>query len=188
MDAGNPLTLYGRPIGEPVLERARTVRLVLFDVDGVFTDGSLLLLDNGTEGKAFNVRDGLGLVLLLKAGLEVGIISGRNSHAVAERMTELGVQHVHQGHTCKLPVFNTLLEELSLAPEQAAYMGDDLPDLPLLRRVGLALTVADADPRVAAEAHWCSARAGGAGAVREACELILTAQGRLQPLLEEQLR
>ncbi|RME34496.1 MAG: 3-deoxy-D-manno-octulosonate 8-phosphate phosphatase [Gammaproteobacteria bacterium] len=172
----------GQAAAQEVLERARSVRLILFDIDGVFTDGSLLLLDNGVEGKVFNVRDGLGLVMLLEAGIEVGVISGRNSPVVAERMGELGVRHIHQGKSRKLPVFESILAELSLQPEQAAYMGDDLPDLPVLRRAGLALTVADADPRVLAEAHWCSSRPGGRGAVREACELILEAQGHLRRL------
>ncbi len=175
--------ITGTGFDEQILERARAVRLVLFDIDGVFTDGSLLLMEGGVEGKVFNVRDGLGLVMLLEAGLEVGIISGRNSPVVAERMGELGVRHIHQGQSRKLPVFESILAELSLSPAQAAFMGDDLPDLPVMRRAALAMTVADADPRVQAEAHWCSSRPGGRGAVREACELILAAQGQLQRLI-----
>jgi 3-deoxy-D-manno-octulosonate 8-phosphate phosphatase (KDO 8-P phosphatase) len=163
-----------------VTVRARQVRCAVFDVDGVMTDGKLYLGPAGAEWKAMNVRDGFGLKLLLRAGIEVAVISGRPSPAVHARLRGLGVRHVWLEVEDKLPAFESLRASLGLADEQFAMMGDDVPDLPLMRRAGLALTVADAHPRVLAAAHWTSRHAGGSGAVREAVDLILRAQGKEQ--------
>jgi 3-deoxy-D-manno-octulosonate 8-phosphate phosphatase (KDO 8-P phosphatase) len=167
-------------------QRARAlaagVRLVAFDVDGVLTDGRLLLGDNGVEYKGFNTRDGLGIKLLLKAGVEVAIITGRHSDVVAQRMESLGVNHVYQGCSDKLPYFHQLLESLSLSAKQAAYVGDDIPDLQVMLAAGFAVAVADAHSLVRRRAHWVTPSAGGRGAAREVCEFVLEAQDKLEGL------
>jgi 3-deoxy-D-manno-octulosonate 8-phosphate phosphatase (KDO 8-P phosphatase) len=160
--------------------RARRIRCVVFDVDGVMTDCKLYLGPDGSEWKAVNVRDGLGIKLLLRAGIEVGVISGRPSPAMRARLSGLGVRHIWLEVEDKLPAFEALLARLGLGAEQAAMMGDDLPDLPPMRSAGLALTVADAHPLARAAAHWVSSMPGGGGAVREAVDFILAAQA--QPL------
>jgi 3-deoxy-D-manno-octulosonate 8-phosphate phosphatase (KDO 8-P phosphatase) len=159
-------------------ERAARVRLVVFDVDGVFTDGSLYYGAGGEELKVFDVQDGQGVKRLLKAGLAAAVISGRASDAVTRRMQDLGIPHVFQGDEDKLPILERLLKKLDIAPEQTAHVGDDLPDLPILQRVGFAVAVANAMPRVKQAAHHVTAAHGGRGAVREICELILEAQGK----------
>lgn len=173
----------GTRVSPSLIARAKRVRLVVFDVDGVLTDGRLFLSDQGKESICFDVKDGLGLVMLRDSGLELAVISGRKSTIVADRMEELGVKHVYLGCVDKLPVFLSLLERLGVSSAQAAYVGDDLPDLPVMRRVGLAVAVADAVERVTAVAHWQTTSLGGRGAVREVCELILSAQGRLETQL-----
>jgi 3-deoxy-D-manno-octulosonate 8-phosphate phosphatase (KDO 8-P phosphatase) len=170
-----------------VLERARRIRLVSFDVDGVLTDGRIHLAGDGSELKVFHVRDGHGIKLLGQAGIECAIISGRRSPAVARRMRELGVRHLYQGVADKVAALSALLAKLELTLEQVAHVGDDVPDLPLMRRVGLAVAVQDADPLVKRHAHWQTGKAGGKGAAREVCELVLDAQDRLQPLLDDYL-
>ncbi len=157
-------------------QRARNVRCVVFDIDGVLTDCKLYLAPDGTELKAVNVRDGLGIKLLLKAGIEVAIISGRPSAAMQRRFEGLGVRHIWLDVDEKIPAFETLLKKLGIDESQCAVMGDDIPDLPLMRRAGLALTVADAHPAALAAAHWASRLTGGNGAVREACDMILAAK------------
>ena len=170
-----------------VIARAERVRLAVFDVDGVLTDGRLLLGDNGVEYKAFFTRDGHGMKMLRSTGVELAVLTGRRSRVVAERMASLGLVHVYQGYDEKLPVFEELLGELALEPEQAAYVGDDVVDLPVMRRAGLAIAVADAHPMVREHAHWCTHSVGGRGAVREVCELIMTAQGNLDDLVRSYL-
>ncbi|MGQ0657404.1 MAG: KdsC family phosphatase [Chromatiales bacterium] len=165
---------------QSIRARAARVRLVVFDVDGVLTDGRLILGERGEEFKVFHARDGQGLVMLREAGLRVAVISGRASPVVAERMRSLGIDSVYQGLTAKLPVFEDLLQRLALNAEQAAFVGDDLPDLAILARSGLAVAVADAHPEVIRHAHWCTRLPGGRGAVREVCDLVLDAQGLLQ--------
>jgi 3-deoxy-D-manno-octulosonate 8-phosphate phosphatase (KDO 8-P phosphatase) len=160
-------------------ERAKAVRCVVFDVDGVLTDGKLYLGPDGAEWKAVSVRDGLGLKLLLQAGIEVAVISGRPSPAMQQRFESLGVRHVWLHVEEKIPAFESLQAKLGLKDQDMAVMGDDVPDLPLMRRAGLALTVADAHPEALAVAHWASRLGGGAGAVREAADLILRAQGKI---------
>lgn len=159
-----------------LFDRAARVRLVVFDVDGVFTDGRLYYGAEGEQLKVFHVHDGQGIKRLLAAGVSVAVISGRDSAAVDRRMRDLGIQLVFQGHEDKLPVFERLLRQLGLSADQTACVGDDLPDLPLLERVGLAVAVPNAVPAVLAKAHVLTRAAGGLGAVREVCDLILDAR------------
>ncbi len=171
-----------------VAARARRIRLVLFDVDGVLTDGGLYLGDDGQEYKTFHSRDGHGMVMLRDSGVTLGIITGRRSEVVRIRMQSLGIQHVHQGCRDKLPPFIELAERIGVPHDQVAYVGDDLMDLPVMRRVGLAVAVADAHPVVREHAHWITPSAGGRGAARDLSELILDAQGKLDGLIAGYLR
>ncbi len=165
---------------QDVQQRAAQVRLVVFDVDGVLTDGRLYYTDDGLELKAFHSRDGHGMKLLMNSGVELAIITARTSPTVTRRMESLGIRHVYQGRLEKLPAFEELIQELGLTPEQAAYVGDDIVDLPVMTRVGLAVAVADAHPLVKRHAHWQTAHPGGRGAARDVCELIMEAQGTLE--------
>jgi 3-deoxy-D-manno-octulosonate 8-phosphate phosphatase (KDO 8-P phosphatase) len=158
-----------------VREQAARIRLAVFDVDGVFTDGRLYYGADGTELKAFHTRDGHGIKELLRNGVQVAVISGRRSDAVTRRMQELGVTHVFQGCDDKLPVFEKLLSRLGIAAEDTVCVGDDVPDLPLIQRAGLGVAVSDAHPLVRAAAQLTTRAAGGKGAVREVCDLILAA-------------
>jgi 3-deoxy-D-manno-octulosonate 8-phosphate phosphatase (KDO 8-P phosphatase) len=166
-----------------IAARARGVGLLILDVDGVLTDGRLIYGSTGEELKVFHVRDGHAIVSALAAGLAVSVVSGRSSAAVARRMADLGVTEVHQGVSDKLALLGALCGRHGVDAGAAAFMGDDLPDLPLLRAVGLALAPADADPAVRRVAHWVSRRGGGAGAVREAIEWLLRARAA-SPLRE----
>ena len=174
------MTTAEAPLHVPaaILQRAARVKLAVFDVDGVLTDGTLWYAADGHELKAFHVHDGLGLKRLLANGVEVAIITARMSPLVTERMAELGVAHVYQGQGDKLACFEQLRAALGLAPEQVAYTGDDLPDLKVMLRVGLAIAPANAHPWLASRAHWRTQRAGGQGAAREVADLLLAAQGR----------
>lgn len=165
---------------QDILERAARIRLVIFDVDGVLTDGSLYLGDDGQEYKAFNSRDGHGMVILQETGVLLAVITGRSSEVVRIRMESLGVAHVYQGRRDKLPAYEELKGALGLADGDIAFVGDDVVDLPIMRRVGLAIAVADAHPLVRQHAHWSTGKGGGRGAAREVCELILEAQGNLE--------
>ena len=155
---------------------AAGIRLVVFDVDGVFTDGRLYYGADGEELKCFHVRDGHGIKSLLRNGVQVAVISGRSSKAVTRRMQELGIRHVFQGDDQKLPIYEQLLEDLRVKPLQTACAGDDSADLPLMLACGLAIAVADAQPEVRTKAHWCTTSPGGRGAVREVCDFILAAR------------
>lgn len=157
-------------------ERAARVQLAVFDVDGVFTDGRLYYGARGEQLKAFHVRDGHGIKLLLRHGIRVAVISGRRSPAVTQRMRELGIRHLFQGRDDKLAVLQKLLQQLKLAWNQVACVGDDLVDLPLFESAGLAVAVADAQPEVRARAHHVTRARGGEGAVREVCDLLLAAR------------
>jgi 3-deoxy-D-manno-octulosonate 8-phosphate phosphatase (KDO 8-P phosphatase) len=161
-----------------VQQRAARIKLVIFDVDGVLTDGRLYYGAGGEELKVFHVHDGQGIKRLQKAGVTIAIISGRDSAAVTRRMQDLGVEHVFQGDEHKLPIFERLLHKLGITPEQTACVGDDLPDLPLLQKAGLAVAVANAMPVLKRAAHHVTTASGGRGAAREVCDLILDAQGR----------
>jgi 3-deoxy-D-manno-octulosonate 8-phosphate phosphatase (KDO 8-P phosphatase) len=159
-----------------LLERARRVRLLVLDVDGVLTDGRLHITARGEETKVFHVRDGSGLVAVQRAGITVAIISGRDSPAVTRRAEELGIVHVRQGVSDKRAALDALLQQLQLTEDALACVGDDTPDLPMLERATLAVAVADAHPTARAAAHWVTSAAGGHGAVREVCDLLLTAR------------
>jgi 3-deoxy-D-manno-octulosonate 8-phosphate phosphatase (KDO 8-P phosphatase) len=161
---------------DAVLERARHIRLLVLDVDGVLTDGRLYLSAAGEELKVFHVRDGSGLVAVQRAGITVAIISGRDSAAVTRRAAELGIRHVRQGVGDKGAALDQLLDELGVSAAATACVGDDTPDVPMLRRAGLAIGVADAHPALLAAAHWVTPSNGGQGAVREACDLLLSAR------------
>lgn len=171
-----------------ILERAKTIKLVIFDVDGVLTDGSLFLGDDGLEYKAFNSRDGHGMKMLQAAGVTVGIITGRTSKVVDYRMQNLGIEHVYQGQDDKRIAFGKLLEKLQLMPEQVAYVGDDVVDLPVMSKVGLAIAVQDAHPLVVKHAHWQTPSCGGRGAGRDVCEMLMESRGVLQETLDSYLQ
>ena len=163
-----------------LLQRARAVKLAIFDVDGVLTDGRLYFLPDGSEFKTFNTLDGHGIKMLIASGVQTAIISGRKTPVVERRAQNLGIQHLFQGREDKLVVLDGLLAELGLNYEQVAYLGDDLPDLPVIRRIGLGMAVASADGFVRQHAHGVTQARGGEGAAREFCELILRAQGNLE--------
>lgn len=162
-----------------LLKKAEKIRLILSDVDGVMTDGRLYYSPDGETLKVFHVKDGLGIKLVQQHGIEFGIISGRQSQQVERRCQELGIRHLYQGQEHKEQVYRELLALLHLAPEQVAYIGDDWPDVPLIRRSGLGVAVADALPWVRQQADWITQTPGGLGAVRELCELVLVAQQHL---------
>ncbi|WP_319587299.1 HAD-IIIA family hydrolase [uncultured Desulfobulbus sp.] len=162
------------------LPRARHVKLLLLDVDGVLTDGSITYLSGGGEAKSFNTQDGLGIKLLQESGVAVGIITARSSEAVERRAQDLKFAYVFQGKQDKLTVYESILKETGLRPPQTAYMGDDLMDLPILNRVGFAVAPANAVAEVRQRIHYTTERGGGRGAVREICDLILEAQGNLE--------
>jgi len=172
---------------QDIQAKAQAVKLVIFDVDGVLTDGSLYLGDDGQEYKAFNSRDGHGMKMLQYSGVLIGIITGRISDVVRIRMENLGVEHVYQGKQEKLPAYEELRDKLGLSDEQVAYVGDDVVDLPIMRRVALAIAVNDAHPLVIEHAHWRTPHDGGCGAGRDVCELIMEAQGTLSQALERYL-
>lgn len=164
-------------------QRAQAIHLIAFDVDGVLTDGGLYLSDSGEEFKRFNSLDGHGLKMLKASGVELAIITGRISRCVELRAQNLGITHLHQGVSDKLGVMQALLAQLRLPASAAAFMGDDVVDLPVMRYAGLALSVPDAPQVVRDRAHYVTRRSGGCGAVREACELLMSAQGTLDSQL-----
>ena len=170
-----------------ILAKATQIKLVVFDVDGVLTDGSLFVGDDGQEYKAFHSRDGLGMKLLRKSGVEIGIITARTSEVVKHRMENLDIEHVYQGRLEKLPALEELLAKLGLSFEQTAYVGDDVVDLPVMRQVGLAIAVQDAHPLAKQHAHWQTPHGGGRGAARDVCELIMEAQHTLDTQLKPYL-
>ena len=157
------------------------IRLVAFDVDGVFTDGRFYLSDDGIESKAFNTQDGFGIRQLINAGIDVAVISGRQSGAVERRMAELGVTHVVQGCRDKVAALGEIVAALGITTGQCAYVGDDVPDLPLLNAVGYSIAVANAVSEVREQCDFTTSAGGGYGAVREVCELILAARAGAQP-------
>ena len=170
-----------------ILEKAANIRLLIFDVDGVLTDGSLFISDDGQESKAFNSRDGHGIKMLQKHGVIVAIITGRTSKVVEHRMENLGVAHVYQGKLHKLPAFEELLEKLDIGADETAYVGDDVVDLPVMRKVGLAIAVQGAYPLVLTHSHWQTPSCGGRGAARDVCEMLMEARGVLQTELDSYL-
>jgi 3-deoxy-D-manno-octulosonate 8-phosphate phosphatase (KDO 8-P phosphatase) len=168
-----------------VAERVADIRLLLFDVDGVLTDGVVLMHADGSEAKGFHIRDGAAMVWAQRAGLTVGWLSARTSGATTHRAAQLAIRLVVQGANSKLAAYERILRETGLADQAVAYMGDDLLDLPVLTRVGLSAAPSDAAAEVASRVHWVSAAAGGRGAVREFIELVLRAQNRWDHVLRE---
>ncbi len=169
---------------QEIFNKAKNIKLLILDVDGVLTDGRLFFDDNGNEYKCFHARDGHGIKLLRQTGVEVAIISGRKSNSVALRMKSLGVDIVYQGHENKIAAFNEIMQNLAIEPSQIAYVGDDLLDLPVMTRVGLPIAVNDANLSVKKYADWCTDTQGGLGAVREVCDLIMQAQGTFEAVLK----
>ena len=168
--------------------RASHIKLLLMDCDGVLTDGRLWLTEDGNEQKSFNTHDGLGLTLFHRGGLKSGIITGRSSKAVTRRAQELGVEFVRQGEPDKVAAFEQLLKVAGVTEDEVAFVGDDLPDIPIMKRAELAVAVADAVEETRSVAHYVTRAAGGRGAVREVVELILKSQGRWNDLLDEYLK
>ncbi len=167
------------PVSQEVRQRAAAIRLAVFDVDGVLTDGRLYLGEDNSEARAFHTRDGLGLIMLLAAGLRVAVISGKKSNALEQRMGSMGIQDVLHGRNDKLRALEELLERTGLRSQQACFTGDDILDLPPMAAVGLAVAVADAHPSVRRAAHWITGECGGRGAAREVCDLLLESQERM---------
>ena len=174
-------------MNQDLQQRAKAIKLAIFDVDGVLTDGRLYFLTDGSEFKTFNTLDGQGIKMLINSGVRTAIISGRSTTVVEKRANNLGIQHLYQGREDKLVVVDELLGELGLNYAQVAYMGDDLPDLPVIRRVGLGMAVANAAGFVRQHAHGVTEARGGEGAAREFCELIMRAQGSLDAALDAYL-
>jgi 3-deoxy-D-manno-octulosonate 8-phosphate phosphatase (KDO 8-P phosphatase) len=171
-------------------ERATQIKLVILDVDGVLTDGSLFYDNQGQEYKAFNSKDGHGIRMLKDAGIEVAIITGRQSELVLHRAENLKISPalIYQGYRDKRPAFQALLKKTQLAAHNIAYVGDDVIDLPIMSKVGLAISVSDAHPFVRQHSHWVTHNAGGKGAVREVCERLLAEQGKLDAMLASYLK
>jgi 3-deoxy-D-manno-octulosonate 8-phosphate phosphatase (KDO 8-P phosphatase) len=170
---------------QEIIERARAIKLLALDVDGVLTDGRIYYGANGEELKAFHIKDGLGIKLLQRDNIVVAIITGRSSAMVDRRAKELGIEHVVQGREDKLVALRELCDTLDISLDVCAYMGDDLPDLPAVSAAGLGLTVADASAGVVSESDWQSTLPGGCGAVREACNFLLRARGTLGRLEQD---
>lgn len=162
------------------LDRARSIKLAVFDVDGVLTDGRLFLFPDGSEVKTFHTLDGQGIKMLIASGVRTAIISGRKSPVVEKRARDLGIEFLYQGREDKLFVLDEIRQAIGVDYADIAYLGDDLPDLPVIRRVGLGMAVASANPYVRAHAHGVTLAQGGQGAAREFCELIMRAQGTLE--------
>jgi 3-deoxy-D-manno-octulosonate 8-phosphate phosphatase (KDO 8-P phosphatase) len=165
------------------MERAARVKVMIFDVDGILTDGSLTYGPDGEITKTFNVLDGLGIQLLQKTGVITAIISARKSPIVLARARDLGINHVWQGHQDKRVAFAELLEQTGFTAEQCGYIGDDVIDLPLLTQVGFAVTVPTGHPEVQHRAHYVTRAGGGRGAVREVCDMVMRAQGNYEEAL-----
>jgi len=172
-------TLYG-DVSQNILNQAKKIKLLVCDVDGVFSDGRIYLGNNGEELKAFHTKDGFGIKALGSSGVDVAIITGRRSAIVANRMSALNVKHIVQGQEDKLPALIDLAKKLGLSAEEIAYIGDDIPDLACILHVGLGIAVQDAHPGVAANADYITFVRGGFGAVREVCDLIMQCQGSLE--------
>jgi 3-deoxy-D-manno-octulosonate 8-phosphate phosphatase (KDO 8-P phosphatase) len=170
---------------EELVARAAKVRLFIFNVDGVLTDGSLTYGADGEQVKTFNVHDGLGIKLLQEAGIKTAIISARRTPIVLARAKDLGIEYVHQGGHDKLTPFKALIEQLGITEEQVAFIGDDVVDLTILTRAGFAVSVPNGRPEVHARAHYITEAAGGRGAVREACEFVLRATGNYERVMAQ---
>lgn len=170
-----------------LIKKAKNIRLAIFDVDGILTSGTLHYGNQGIEYKDFHVHDGLGLKLLQQGGIEVAIITAKHSDIVMKRMSDLGVKYLYQGQADKIPAYDDLKQKLQLKDNEISYMGDDLPDLPVMKRVGLSITAANAPNIIKEHVNWITKAKGGNGAVREACEFILNAQGSYQTIVQSYL-
>lgn len=170
-----------------LIDKAKKIKLAIFDVDGVLTNGSLFYSKEGSELKEFHVHDGMGIKLLLQAGIHVGIITACQSATVAKRMSDLGVVHVYQGQQNKLLAYEDLKKKLDLTDEKIIYTGDDFPDLPILCRAGIGVTVANAPKMIKQYVAWVTNANGGQGAVREVCDFVLEAQDLYQTAIEPYL-
>lgn len=175
-------------ISEALRTKAKKIQFLILDVDGVLTDNRLHYSDDGIETKTFYTRDGHGMVMLKKSGVGIGIITGRKSQLVANRCRDLKIQHLYQGVPDKLPSFLDLIAKLGLDPEQIAYIGDDILDLPILKRVGLSVTPADGEDEVKSRVDYVSEYIGGKGVVREVCEIIMRSQNTFQQHMDFYLR
>ncbi|MER2493300.1 3-deoxy-manno-octulosonate-8-phosphatase KdsC [Catenovulum sediminis] len=171
-------SIYG-PISQPLAEHLKQIKLFICDVDGVFSDGRIYLGNDGEELKAFHTRDGFGIKAIINAGIQVAIITGRKSKIVENRMQSLGIQHIYQGQEDKTKAYQDLKKKLGLSDHQVAYIGDDIPDLEVMRQVGLPIAVADAHPIISQIGHYKTKIRGGFGAVRETCDLLLETRGIL---------
>ena len=167
------------------LEKLERIRLLLLDVDGVMTDGSIIYGAEDQEIKQFHVRDGLGIRLLMRAGIKVGVVTGRRSEALMHRCRNLGIGLIYAGVSDKAALLDRIVAQTAVPAENIAFAGDDLVDLPLMRKIGLSIAVADAHETVKAHADLITTAPGGAGAVREICEALLKSQGRWEPILKE---
>jgi 3-deoxy-D-manno-octulosonate 8-phosphate phosphatase (KDO 8-P phosphatase) len=172
---------------QAIIEKAKSIRLFILDVDGVLTPGIIYYGSQGMEMKGFHIHDGLGIKLLQKTGVQVAIISAKKSEPVARRLQDLNIEHAYLGQEEKLPAYEELKQKLQLNDNQIGYMGDDLPDLPLLRRTGLAITVPGAPEIIRQHTDFITKNKGGKGAVREACEFIMKAQGQYQSVIQSYL-
>ncbi|VAW71707.1 3-deoxy-D-manno-octulosonate 8-phosphate phosphatase [hydrothermal vent metagenome] len=173
---------------QDILEKAAKIKLVIFDIDGVLTSGALFIGDDGQEYKAFNSKDGHGLRMLQDGGVKVAIITGRQSEVVNHRAKDLGITLIYQGRREKLPAYEQLLAETGLTHEEIAYVGDDVVDLPVMSRVGLAICVNNGHDFVKKHSHWVTQLDGGNGAGREVCEMLLESRGQLQQMLQAYLK
>ncbi|REL25652.1 3-deoxy-manno-octulosonate-8-phosphatase KdsC [Thalassotalea euphylliae] len=176
---GEQVTTFYGPVAERVMNSASDIKLLVCDVDGVFSDGRIYLGNQGEELKAFHTKDGYGVKALIASGVTVAIITGRNSRIVNDRMKALNISHIIQGKEDKLPEMQALMSELSISAEQVAYIGDDMADLPCIEYAALGVAVKDAHPAVLAKADYCTYTLGGFGAVRELCDLIMLSQNTL---------
>ena len=167
-----------------VLCKLKRIKLLLLDVDGVLTDGGIIYNDNGAETKVFNVKDGLGIRLLMEAGIHLGIVTGRRSNALYSRCKDLGINIIYDGVRNKIDVLDALLDQTDVSAEEVAFIGDDLPDLALMKIIGLSIAVGDAHKTILDNADMVTSAKGGHGAVREACEAILKAKGLWGNILE----
>ncbi|MCW9000142.1 MAG: 3-deoxy-manno-octulosonate-8-phosphatase KdsC, partial [Kangiellaceae bacterium] len=164
------------------------IKLLICDVDGVLSDGKVYFGSDGEELKNFNIKDGLGIKLMQRNGIEVAIITGRQSNIVDHRASELGIKHVYQGRSDKREIYQEILNKLNLVPEQVAHIGDDLPDLPLMQISGIGISVADGYSYVQQNSDWVTHNTGGNGAVRDVADLFLFAQGKLEQIQREYLK
>ena len=167
-----------------IVNKLKKIKLLLLDVDGVLTDGSIVYNDHGQESKQFNVKDGFGMKLLMSAGIELGIVTGRRSEALAHRCNDLGIRLIFDGISDKSSVLDEIQQHTGISADNIAFVGDDIPDLALMRRIGVSIAVADAHENVRANADWVTSAPGGTGAVREVCEAILKSQGTWDIILE----